>query len=69
MPGANASTVRAAHTTPTGQPATVPAEGVFELLVVTEEGERHILTPTAAEAPALFARVNASPVLLSDSEN
>ena len=68
-PGASTSIVRVTNVNVNRMASDGAGGGVFELLVVTEDRERHILTPLASDAIAQFAIVNASPVLLWDSEN
>ena len=69
MAGASEATVRVTNVNANWSAGDGDADGVFELLVVTEDGERYTLTPTAADAPALLALVKASPVLLWDPDH
>ena len=69
MPGASESTVRVINVNANWTAGPDGKDGLLELLVVTEDDERHTLTPTALDAPVLLAMVAASPVLLWDPAN
>jgi hypothetical protein len=44
-------------------------DGRFELKLVTEDGERHVLSPSVAAMPALLALIAADPALYWDPDN
>lgn len=69
MPGASRSTVRVTHVNANWAAGTDGGNGTFELLVVTEDEQRHTLTPSSAETAGLLAMIRISPVLLWDPEN
>lgn len=50
-------------------PGTDTTGETFEVLVVTEDEQRHSVSVTPAGAAGFFAMVRASPVLLFDVEN
>lgn len=45
-----------------------PGEDGFEVLVVTEDDERHVLTPSPVALPALLMVLRDCPVLLFDPD-
>ena len=65
MPGLSASSRRVrvinANWTASGKASD---DGVFELLIVTEDDERHVVTASAATATALAALIQGSDVVL-----
>jgi len=69
MPGASKATVRVRNVNANWTAGQHRTDGVFELMVVTEDDERHTITPTVDAMPALLAMITASPVLLWDPEN
>lgn len=69
MPGASSSTVRVRVVNANWTAGEHRTDGAFELMLVTENDERHTITPTVDAMSALLAMIKASPVLLWDPEN
>lgn len=68
MSGASADTLRVDYVNANWTPGPPGVAGTFELLVVTEDGERRTLALEAKEATAVLALVERSGVILFDPE-
>jgi hypothetical protein len=68
MAGASEQTRRVRYVNANWTAARDGDDGVFELLIVTEDDVRHTVAPSAVAMSGLLAMVGASPVLLWDPE-
>lgn len=66
MPGASDQTKRVTVINANWAAGPDGADGHFELLLVTEDGERHVVVPSPAATTALVALSQAGTVLLWD---
>jgi hypothetical protein len=69
MAGASDQTRRVKYVNANWSATQDGAEGVFELLIVTDDEARHTVAPSAVSMAGLLAMVGASPVLLWDPES
>lgn len=69
MAGASADTERVQYLNVNWEAGGTGEDGVFSVLVVTEDGERHSLSLSPAAATALIALTQASSVVLWDAKN
>lgn len=67
MPGASDSTRRVDVVNANWTAGEDGSDGVFQLLLVTEDGQRHVVTPSPAAVSALLALAAADTVLLWDA--
>ncbi len=66
MVGASNETLRVRHVNANWEAGLDGGDGVFAVLVVTEDGVRHTLTPSVTALGPLLAMIRASLVLLWD---
>ena len=69
MPGASAETRRVKAVNANWVPGSDHDDGTFELLLVTDDEERHVIAPSAASVTALLTMAQANTVLLWDPTN
>jgi hypothetical protein len=69
MPGASEQTRRVKVVNANWVAGADGADGRFELMVVTEDDEKHTMTPSPASMTALLALTQADTVLLWDPSN
>jgi hypothetical protein len=68
VPGASAQTRRVRTISANWVAGPDGEDGRFELLLITEDGERHVMNPSPASTTALVALSQADTVLLWDPE-
>ena len=69
MAGASKSTKRVSYVNMNWEAGPDGADGSFRFLIVTEDDERHVISPGPLATTALIALTQASDVLLWDPEN
>ena len=69
MPGASARTRRVRVVNANWSAGDDGGDGRFEVMLVTEDDEQHIITPSAASMSALLALTQVDAALLWDPEN
>jgi hypothetical protein len=69
MPGASPETLPVKVLNANWVPGGEGEDGRFEMMIVTEDDERHILSPSPASTTALLALANAGTILLWDATN
>lgn len=69
MPGASENTRRVEILNANWTPGTAESEGTFEVLMVTEDGERHVAPASVAAITALASLVSTEPVLAWDPDS
>jgi hypothetical protein len=68
MPGASEKSRRVRMMNANWVPDQQGGDGTFEVLMVTEDDERHVVSASAASVAALAALVQTDPVLVWDPE-
>jgi hypothetical protein len=68
MPGASAKSRRVLMLNANWVPDRQAGDGAFEVLMITEDDERHVVPASAASVTALAALVQTDPVLVWDPE-
>jgi hypothetical protein len=69
MPGASPQTRRVTNLNANGQPNYDLPDGRFEVVIVTDDGEQHVLQTTPATMTALTALAQADTTLAWDPTN